>query len=52
MKAMKHEKSSFYIKEILKVLLDGEIYSTQEIAKNINLSEKATRNKIIAVQDF
>lgn len=49
---MKHEKSSFYIKEILKVLLDGEIYSTQEIAKNINLSEKATRNKIIAVQDF
>lgn len=48
---MKTEKSNFYIREILKCLLEEGIRSTNDIAQCINLSEKATRNKISAV-DF
>ena len=49
---MKVEKSNFYIREILRHLLEGEVQSTNDIAKWINLSEKATRNKISAVDFF
>lgn len=49
---LKVEKSNFYIREILRHLLEGEVQSTNDIAKWINLSEKATRNKISAVDFF
>ena len=49
---MKVEKSNFYIREIIRCLLDGKIHSTKEIAEEINLSEKATRNKLEQVEYY
>ena len=49
---MKVEKSNFYIREIIRCLLDGKIHSTREIAEVINLSEKATRNKLEQVEYY
>lgn len=49
---MKAEKSNFYIREILRQLLRGEVHSTSDIASWINLSEKATRNKISLVDYY
>ena len=46
------EKSNFYIREIIRCLLDGKIHSTREIAEVINLSEKATRNKLEQVEYY
>ena len=49
---MKTLKESYYVREILKVLLKEDIISTSKIAEIINLSEKATRNKVDHVKDY
>ena len=38
---MKSEKENYYIKEILKILVQGDIVATGKIASMIALSEKA-----------
>lgn len=49
---MKSAKENYYIREILKILLPGEVVATSKIAKTIMLSEKATRNKIEHMQQY
>lgn len=49
---MKSEKENYYIKEILKILVQGDIVATGKIASMIALSEKATRNKLEHLQNY
>ena len=49
---MKSEKENYYIKEILKILVQGDIVATGKIASMIALSEKATRNKLEHLQSY
>lgn len=49
---MKSVKENYYVKTILKILLQNDIIATNEITKIISLSEKATRNKIEHIQAY
>ena len=49
---MKSEKENYYIKEILKILVQGGIVATGKIASMIALSVKATRNKLEHLQNY
>lgn len=49
---MKSAKENYYIREILKILLQDEVVATSKIAKVINLSEKATRTKVEHMQQY
>lgn len=49
---MKSIKENYYVKAILKTLLQKNIVATSEIATVISLSEKATRNKIEHIQQY
>ena len=49
---MKSAKESYYNKEILNCLMDGNVVSTQSIAQCVGLSEKSVRNKIVNINDY
>lgn len=49
---MRKEKSEYYIRQIIKVLMNKDVISTSEIADDLELSVKSTRNKINLTNDF
>lgn len=49
---MKDVKTNYYVRQVLQILIDGEIISTGKIAKTIGLSEKSIRNKLISIDDY
>lgn len=49
---MRSVKENYYVRVILKILLQKDIVATSEIAKLVSLSEKATRNKIEHIQKY
>ena len=49
---MKDAKTNYYVRQVLSILMDGDIVSTGKIASEIGLSEKSTRNKLSAIEDY
>ncbi len=49
---MKSKKDSYYNKNILTMLIDGNILPTNKIADKVGLSEKSVRNKIVSINDY
>ena len=44
--SLKDAKTNYYVRQVLSILMDGDIVSTGKIASEIGLSEKSTRNKL------
>lgn len=49
---MKEDKNALYNNRILTCLLTGEIYTIQQIADNVGLSEKTVRTKMTQLNDW
>lgn len=49
---MKEDKNALYNNRILKCLLTGEVYTIQQIADNVGLSEKTVRTKMNQLNDW
>ena len=49
--SLKDAKTNYYVRQVLSILMDGDIVSTGKIASEIGLSEKSTRNKLSAIED-
>ena len=50
--SLKDAKTNYYVRQVLSILMDGDIVSTGKIASEIGLSEKSTRNKLSAIEDY
>lgn len=49
---MKNTKENYYFRTIIKLLLEHEVISINEVAEAINLSEKSVRNKLKAIDEY
>lgn len=49
---MNEVKANYYVRQVLQILIGGNIISTGNIAKEIGLSEKSIRNKIVTIDDY
>lgn len=49
---MKEDKNALYNNRILKCLLTGEVYTIQQIADNVGLSEKTVRTRMSQLNDW
>ena len=49
---MKQNKNTLYNNQILKCLMTGDTFTTQQIADNVGLSEKTVRTRINQLNDW
>lgn len=49
---MQKKKNFYYTQAILKVLMDYDVVTIDQIAKEVGLSEKAVRIKIDSINDY
>lgn len=49
---LKNVKTNYYVRQVLSILIHGDIVSTGKIAEMIGLSEKSTRNKLTSIDDY